>query len=473
MKEGQKALKNIANVALAALGTLFVLGVIFFKERVFFADASYILFYILDFGKLHIPEHRYGAFITQMFPWIGQKLNLPLRAIIISYALSFNFFYLTAGALLVYKFRQYGLAILMAMYYYLFVSDSYFWTNNEIQQAVAWMFLMFGTTIYLASKKANTIVSLLVFTVLAFFTVFTHFVVIIPLVFLWIYFLLSKDLWPVPRRLTLNYSIILALMLVLKFIVTIDYSYDAIHLHNATHFSLSDVIRSVTMPEVLRFLKRCFTNYWIAGVVFLAGFSALVKERKIYAAIWTLLSVVGYIIIMGITYNDPNSNIALFHIESEWASIGIIVAAPFVFTFLPRLEPRSAVLFLSCVLFIRFVYICSAIPSFSWRTNYKYRVMGAMRKKGINKLAINLNPVYAQKMIIYWMMPYEVLLMSAMEGDKPQLSFFYSTPDHKPVPANCMDDGFYPLQSNRLEHKYFVIDTLHTYQAMTHEELFR
>lgn len=473
MIQGQETLKKAAYIALAALGTLFVLGVIFFKERVFFADASYILFNILNIGKLHIPEHRYGAFITQMFPWFGQKLHLPIRTIIIAYALSFNFFYLSVGAVLVYKCRQYGLAILMALYYFLFVSDSYFWTNNEIQQAIAWMFLMFGTTIYMANRKANIIVSLLVFSVLAFFTVFTHFVVILPLGFLWIYFLLSKELWPVSLKLSVIYTIILAVIVVVKYLVTLDQSYDAVHLHNATHFSLRDIFQSFTVTEVHRFFGRCITNYWIAGVVFVFSFLALTRQRKTYVALWTFLSIAGYIIAMGLTYNDPNSNITLFHIESEWASIGIIIAAPFVFTFLPRLQPRRAMLLLSGILLIRFGYICSAIPAFSWRTTYKNQVMDAMRKKGIHKLAINLNSEYAEKTILYWGLPYESLLMSAMQGDQPQLTFFYSTPDYKTAPADCMDNGFFPIPSHLLQHNYFLIDTMQSYQTMTHEELFK
>jgi hypothetical protein len=261
--------------------------------------------------------------------------------------------------------------------------------------------------------------------------------------------------------------------LVLKFIVTIDQSYDAIHLHNATHFSLRAIYHSFTVPEVLRFLKRCITNYWIAGVVYLLSCIALIKERKTNIVIWTLLSITGYIIAIGLTYNEPDSNIALFHIESEWASMGIIIAAPFVFTFLQKLRPRSAMLLLSVILLVRLGYICSAIPAFSWRTSYKYQVMNAMRRKGVHKLAINLTSDYAQKTILYWSLPYESLFMSAMNGDKPQLSFFYSTPDHKSPPVDCMDVGFYPIPSSLLTNNYFTIDTLQPYQTMTHEELFK
>ena len=148
MDAGQETLKKAAGIALAALAILLTGAIVFFKERVLFADAAYILFNILNYHSFAIQEHRYGSFITQVVPFLGQKLHLPVKFLIIGYGVSFNLFYFTVAAVLVYRYRQYRLAILMAFYYFLLVSQSYFWINNEIQQAVAWMFLLFGATIY-------------------------------------------------------------------------------------------------------------------------------------------------------------------------------------------------------------------------------------------------------------------------------------------------------------------------------------
>src|SRR6185369_12630014 len=143
---------------------------------------------------------RYGSFITQMVPYFAQKLHLPIKAILIGYSVSFNLFYLSVASLLVYRYKQYALGILMALYYFLFVTDSYFWTNNEIHQAVGWMFLFFGVTLNMGNKNVKMPVLLPVFSVLAFLAVFTHFVVIIPVVFLWVYFLIEKNNWPFSKN---------------------------------------------------------------------------------------------------------------------------------------------------------------------------------------------------------------------------------------------------------------------------------
>ena len=59
-----------------------------------FVNPSYISFFILNFRSLDIQVHRYGSFITQLVPYIGQQLQLPIKPVLIGYAVSFNLFYL-------------------------------------------------------------------------------------------------------------------------------------------------------------------------------------------------------------------------------------------------------------------------------------------------------------------------------------------------------------------------------------------
>ncbi|MFI5196881.1 MAG: hypothetical protein ACHQD8_07305, partial [Chitinophagales bacterium] len=93
METEQLVLKKLAKISLAAMGVLFVLGAIFYKERVLFADASFILFAIINDNHFAIQVERYGSFITQLFPYLGQKLHLPLNTLMFLYGISFNLFF--------------------------------------------------------------------------------------------------------------------------------------------------------------------------------------------------------------------------------------------------------------------------------------------------------------------------------------------------------------------------------------------
>ncbi|MEY4281605.1 MAG: hypothetical protein RLZ39_1017, partial [Bacteroidota bacterium] len=107
-------LKHAAFISIGILSCLFLLSIYFYKERVIFMDASYILFQIMNDGHHAIQENRYGSFITHIVPMLLAKFNFSAKAIIISYTLSFNLFYLCIISWLVVRLKQYGLAILMS-----------------------------------------------------------------------------------------------------------------------------------------------------------------------------------------------------------------------------------------------------------------------------------------------------------------------------------------------------------------------
>ena len=471
-------LKYPSYIALSVLGLLLVTAFIYYKERLLFADASFIAFNIINYKSMGIQEHRYGSFITQVVPYFGSLLRLPIKAILMGYAVSFNLFYFLVAAVLVFGLKQYRLAILMAFYYFLFVSDSYFWTNNEIHQAVAWMFLFYGLILYTGSKRMNIFMVMPLFILLGFLTVTTHYVVIIPMVFLWVYLWIEKKHWPFSRNISVLLSGLLLVVIGIKYALTPANNYDGTHLHNITHFSFQDIFDSFSTSVVSMFLYRCLTNYWIAIIIFVTGIIALIRARQAALAIWTVASALGYFIIMGITYCDITKDIPLFHIESEWACIGIIVGAPFVFTFLPSVKPRAAMWLLILIFIIRLPYFNSAMPPWRWRTHFKERVLAQMKKKGITKLGLVTNDDLRSRNILDWAVPYEGILLSALNGDKPQPVFLF-VDDNGPLTQSEMagtktfnlHHGAVP--SRDLNPRYFSIDTTHPYQVMTYDELMK
>ncbi len=470
-------LKKLSKIGLAALFVLFIGAIVFYKERVFFGDASFIIFKIINRKTFEIQEHRYGSFVTQMIPYFGQIWHLPLKVLVVGYSISFNLFYLSVAAIL-HRCRQYAFTVLMALYYFLFASASYFWTNNEIHQAVAWMFLMFGLTAYLGTKKVNIFVTATVFSLLAFLTIFTHYVVIIPTFFLWVYLMIEKDRWPFSTAANILFSVLLAVIITAKFLVTADHSYDGNCLRSVTHVSFKDIYDAFTTPVIEMFVRRCVTNYWVGVVCLMLGIVGLVKTHRFRLLAWTLVSLVGYFIIMGLTYGVYDRDFSFFHIESEWASIGIIVGTPFVFTYLPKLRIQLAAGLLVVVFLVRLFYLGAAVPPFTWRTQFKEHVMSEMKKKGITKLALINDDNLFKKNIMIWAIAEESMMMSGLEGDNPQLSFRLVNNDEKELindisATRGMSTVFGIIEPRYLNQEYFHIDTTRPYQIMTYEQLFK
>jgi len=474
----QETLKKCSKIALAFMAVLFILGAIFYKERVLFSDAAFRVFNMINYSRFDVPGNRYGAFVVQVLPYLALKLHWSVNVILFFYGFSYYLFYLLVMVLLVYGYRQYSFAILMALYYFLFVSESYMWVS-ETFEGIAWMFLFFAVALHLGNKRVNTFLLLFPFSLLAFLTIFTHFVIIIPVTFLWIYFIIEKKNWPFSKNISILLSCALVFITALKFIDTSTHPYDSDHLHGVTHFSLQDIINTFTTPVFGMFLYRCITNYWITVIVFIISMVSLIKYKQKALAAWTFIAALGYFIIMGLTYGDLDNKVQLFHIESEWSCISIIVAAGFVFTFLPRLKPLTAGCFLVGIFIIRLIYICIGISSFVLRTHLNEQVLAQMRKKGITKLALFIDDrQFLSINKLHWGLPFESLMMSAVNGDKPQLTFCSLNRDDKQSIQEIADPkkvyiSFGMMKVNEFNKKYFLVDSTHPYQVMTYEEFMK
>ena len=476
MNGGQRTQRSLANVGLSALGALLIGSILLFREHLFFADLSFGVFNIINNKEFAIVSNRYGAFITQIIPFLAQKLHLPISIVLIGFSASFNLFFFFVNALIIYRLKQYPLAILMAIYYFLFVSDSFFMAGDT-QVAVAWMFLFFAVLIHLGQKKVHPILLALPFLLL-FLAVSAHFVVIIPTVFLWVYFILEAKNWPFSTKNSVLFSFLLVGIIVGMIVSAPAQSHDGGQLHNILHISLKDIIESFSAPVVVTFLGNCLTNYWIAVIVLAAGMVSLWRCEKKLLLAWTIISCIGYLVIMGITYTDFDANFLLCHIELEWGSLAVIIAAPFAFAYLPKLKPSLAIGFLTVIFIVRLAYIGTAYPAFAWRTQFKDDVKAHMKQKGITKLALYADSAIARKFMIDWTVPYETILSSALDGDHPQLTFTFVYPGDKDMINRLKDrKSFNALWEMRpytaLNKEYFSIDTTTPYSVMTYAELLK
>ena len=296
--------------------------------------------------------------------------------------------------------------------------------------------------------------------------------------YLWVYFIIEKERWPFSWKVSILLSCIPIIIVCLKLVGT-DAIYDTNQLHDATHFSLKDIINSFQTSVVQIFFYRCLTNYWLGILVSIVSIVTLIKNKKKLLALWTFVSVLGYIIIMGLTFGKPNSPSLLFHIESEWACIAIIVATPFVFTFLPKLKFPTAIWLLSGIFIIRLVYIISSLSPFLSRTNLTEQILSQMRKKQIPKLALyddsRLKPLTD---VYWWGLPYESTLMSSIDGDKQQLTFLLVSPDDKKTldQLKTPKDFYYvwfSIPCSKLDKEYFNIDSTKSYRVMTYTDFLK
>ena len=394
-------------------------------------------------------------------------MDLPLSLIVILYSISFNLFYLAVATILLFKYKDVFLAVLMSFYYILFVSDTYFWTNNEVHQGIAWMFLFFGTTRYLSSGRIKSWIRVIAFIVLGFLSVFTHPLVMFPALFLWLFLVLDNHFKDINRMELIILTGILLAFCAFKFYLSASgESYDSEKLHATTNISIKRVLAVFTSPILKTIVKETIKNYWLVPIIFFIGIWYGIQKRKFKPIALTVGFSSIYIIAICITFNHFDA----FYAESELMPLSIISSAPFVYYFLPAISIRKATLVLILIFSVRLVYIGMAADKFVERKNWNMATLHKMKKEKITKAIIYQNAENQQALLMNWGSPTESIIASALLNENPQRTFVIGTSEnieqrHTTDPfqiISCFELWHY----KDLNHRYFKFDTTSTYRLL-------
>ena len=422
-----KRISTLKAASLLSVGLLVVLlagSLVFYRERMLFIDAPHNLFRIINDGHLAIEEHRYGSFISQIWVLLAARCHVPPAGLMAIYSASFNAFFLVVGALLAFGFRNHRLVVLLALYYVLFASATFYWPNNEVHQGIAWLLLAFGIWEYMQQRQAGVWVRILVFALSFALAMSTHPLVVPVAIFLWVLLLLerreSRD-----KTTWWACSAILLLLAVLKLSYGMRHGYDSTKMEAVTSFHLHDIKGIISSPQLHFFVHGCWYNYWLLVVLFIAGSVALVKKRSWAQLIWTCTATIGYVMLVCIAFRD-NAN--RFYIESEYMPLTVIGCAPFVLYVLPYMKKQQAIVLLLLIFCVRLGYIAAAAQPFVRRVSITERVLAHMRQRQLHKAVITGVPAsVADSLIMTWGAPVESLMLSQQDGDNPQYTFIIAS----------------------------------------------
>lgn len=451
-----------------ALGVIILLAIFSFftwKERMFLLDPSWIVFNIINTKSFVIAEHRYGAFISQMWPVMGVMLKLPLKAIMLLYNWGFFGFYLVVAIINAFWFKQRWLVVLQAVYLTLFVSDVFYWPNNEVHQGVAWMLLFFGLYCYKYGKF--TFLNYVFLVAFLFLALFSHLLVTLPFAFIW-WSIHTYDADKKHFKSTsfLTFSILSVILVFARYKLSLAGWYDPIKLEGVRQFSMDSLIGTFTSGQAKSFSKLLLTNYWTAVIIFiLSGFS-LLKHKKYLQMLVFMFFILCYFVLVCITFPESFGRSLLFYMESEWMALSIIIALPFVWNYLVHNRIMS-LLFLSVIL-VRLVYIYDADTYFKDRFNRMSALADHYKANEQSKvLIIESNESIKEQWIMNWGFPAETMLLSKVKGDDVQTTIRISDVH---LPLITSRDSFYTgfdiWPVSKLNPDYFQLDSTKTYEVI-------
>ncbi len=462
-------------IAIFVIVILTICSVILYRERMLFVDPVWIAFNIINTKSFVFAEHRYGAFITQMFPLVGVYLGLSLKTILIIYSLSFYLFYLSVACIVGFVLKQKWLGILLALYLTLFISDAYFWTNNEVHQGITWMFLSIGLYQYLNQKSQNNIIGYFFAFLFGVLAISSHLLVSVPFLFIWIlikpttsFFNVIKD-----KKYWIG-TLVILILIFLRYKLSNAGWYDPGKLKGVNNFTLQSIVTAFQSGQSKSFFALLLHNYWVAIVILVLSFGVLIVRKKYLQLSAFILFVLGYYVLICITFPEGYGRELRFYMESEWAGLSIIISAPIVF-YLYQINLNYRIISLiTCVVFgVRLAYIYDAYSLFHQRyLNLEY-VTNAMHEKGISKLIIiEDKSVSENKFIMDWGLPVESMALSQIEGKAVQSTFKIA---HETLPLMYAKDSFYSCFSientKKLHTQYFALDSTQYYQYIEGLEL--
>lgn len=445
----------------------------FYKARMIFSDASLVSFRRINLQDLESSQKRWGAFITECIPLLFSKLHIPLRWILVSYSLSFNLFYLLIVGLLIFRWRLYALGILMVCYYLLFVGAGYFWTNNEIHQSVAYIFLCFGLCHEMIRQQAAMPWQYFTFFLLSGIAIFTHPLAIIVFGFLWGILWLDNRDWPFEKRQAFHYTAILFFWSVLKLIISSGQPYDARRMYGVTHLHKDLLLHTLNGPVARTFVHACVTNYWLSIVLAIVGGIVMLRQRRWLAIVWALMSATGYLVLLHCGFPEGHF---LYYLEGEWGLFGLIAGFPVVYYLLTRMR-GWAPLVLAILFVVRIGYIIHAAPAFTNRVRFIEQLNTYARSHRLNKILIKAKDSrFEERLIMDWGLATESMTLSALAKDSPQITLCALWPDHPeriPQGNKEMVWNFDKRPASALNPYYFSLDTTHPYVVVPFEDIER
>jgi len=452
------------------IGLLLVGSLVFYRERMLFVDPAFITFEILQQDWFVFSEHRYGAFITQAFPLIGDRLGLSLKTILIGYSMSFYLFFtaviVVCGSLL----KQYKLAILFCCYLTFIVSDVYFWPNNEVHQAIGWMigFLSMYTWSQERDWKVPIWVHGITVVLLGLATI-SHLLIVVPLGFLWMYSVLDK--WHTDRKSIVTlfiYSILILGFVGFRYWMSKDSWYDGGKLDGVQTATLDKLFTALSNDQATTILTLLLKRYWVAVLVLIVGLVSLFQKRAYLKIGLTLMSLFVYFSLVTMTHSVAIDLNNLFYFESQWMCMSIIMATPFVFEVLGRLRTSRIVLIAAVIIFgLQIPKLYQGLTKFQSRLvsleNLVDKAANAKISKGYVIEKSSLNDTF----LMTWGLPIETLLLSSIETDKPATTIKPLKADRKVIlTKDSVYTAFDLIPISDLDSDHFRLDAESSYQKL-------
>ncbi len=418
--------KRLYYLSFAGYLFFFIFSVVFFKERSIFIDIAYHTFLLVK-DNTFVPNMRFGAAATQIYPLLAIRSGLPLDNIILAYSVGFvcyHFLYFVICGLIC---KRFDFALVILLFNLLITSHTFYWVQSELPQGINFFILLLaiaGTKNTGVAKQAGFIIVLAGMLVVAFF----HPLIIFPVGYAICFFLLAeKGTELINKRVLLAALGAFICFYVIK-VLFFKVSYDAETMDRAVTSSLFDNFFGIHANK--HFLQNCKQRYYWIPILTLAimgwyGYKKQWLKLSLFA-----FAMVGYTILVNVTH--PKGDVPDFYMENLYLPLGVFIAFPFVFDLLPVLQKKFTISWVPevvvCLIMLTgCVRILGTHSFYTDRLNWERAFLQANAGK---KLIIDGSKAPREVLLDIWGTPFEFWLLSTTEGGSTASVMINNSPNN-------------------------------------------
>lgn len=408
---------------------LFILSLIFYKERALFGDIPFHIFYLLQEQDYAIQNQRFGAFITQTPPLLALKNGASLQTVAFIYSATFALLYMIIFGLLAWM-KNARMAMVMLLLSSLMVADTFFWIQSELPQGLSFLVLTYGILTRVSHWRQLSILEYLLLPPLLVMLAYFHPLLFVPFTFVAVFLYLDAERYQIDRRLLVSATGLFWVSFILKnTLLKAASEYESRALQGLNNFV--DLFPNYFFfPNSAAFFTQILTTTMMVSFV---GLIFWYTHTKSYRKLLLMLAgVLSYWIL--VTVAQARFSFAAHYMENLYLPLSIILAVPLTYDVLPALPARIVRWLLASVLIIATIRIASHSTPYRQRRYWQRKVLEQTAQLPNKKLLIKAKDVPKELLLnTLWSSPYEFWMLSSIE--RP----------HEPPRSIIIDDGSMPL----------------------------
>jgi hypothetical protein len=411
-------------------GTLTVLAIYFYQERIINLDMAFQAFLILKSGSLEIQSGRFGAAATQVWPWAAQAMGLPLKGVLMAYSVG-HVLWPAFLALFCWRIGQWRWSLATGMVATILTTHTFYWLS-EMPAGLSFLCAVFAWMHSRGSLSAFRWWEWPLWLGALTTAFYFHPLVLYAHTFLCLFFLLALHK---PRSWAWMHLATLGVFGVLTFL---KYKVFKLDWYDAAAIKRQEAFGKLwpnwfDIESNRAFFKWCVADYWLLWVVLAVSVIFYVGKQHWLKALLVLFWPLGFVLLVNVPFYEALGQ--QFYMENLYLPLGVFASIPLIFDVLgtqiknDRLLLNGAVV-LAILFGLNLFRIETAHGSWTEKLQWEKRFLKETSALPTRKIVLTEKQVPMDTLKMSWGSSFEFLMLSSLvHPDSSRCLIIHESPE--------------------------------------------